>query len=155
MMSRASQGMLLASVLGILGLSATSSRAASAPSTGSPPSATSLAAYLQDAGAVAVADDTVSWSKDVMPIIQEHCAGCHGGEDEDGEVITEAYLNLLSYEDAMMGSENGTVIEPGDPDNSVLIDLITSGEMPDEGDPVPPEQIEVFRQWIAQGALDN
>lgn len=143
MMSRASQGLLLASVLGILGLSATASRAATPPPT------------VPFTGFRGVVADTVSWSKDVMPIIEKRCSGCHGGEDETGEVITEAYLNLLTYEDAMLGSENGTVIEPGDPDNSVLIDLITSGEMPDEGDPVPPEEIEVFRQWIAQGALDN
>ncbi len=36
-----------------------------------------------------------------------------------------------------------------------LVDMITSGEMPEEGDPVPPEKIELIRAWIEAGAPDN
>ncbi len=100
-------------------------------------------------------DTVISFADDILPIFQHRCAKCHGGEGEDGLVITEAYLTLLSYEGVMAGSEFGTVIEPGDPDASTLVDMITSGEMPEEGDPVPPEEIELIRAWIEAGALDN
>lgn len=105
--------------------------------------------------AVAAPDTVPSFATDVLPIFQSRCSECHGGEDEDGRVITEAYLDLQSYEGVMAGSEYGTVIEPGDADASTLIDMITTGEMPEEGDPVPPEEIELIRAWIVAGALDN
>ena len=98
--------------------------------------------------------DTVSFEADILPIFRSRCAECHGGE-ADGEVITEAYLNLVTYEGVMAGSEYGLVIEPGEPDESILVDMIESGEMPEEGELVPPEEIELIRAWIAAGAPDN
>jgi hypothetical protein len=142
------QSFVLASILGVLGLSAGSSRQGSSRQ-GSPASAPP-----HDASGTAL-DTVVSFSEDVLPIFRERCSACHGGEDENGDVITESYLDLLTYEGAMAGSEYGTVIEPGDPDASILVDMITEGDMPEEGDPVPPEEIEIIRTWIAQGAEDN
>ena len=97
----------------------------------------------------------ISFADDILPIFQKRCSECHGGEGEDGQVTTEAYLNLLSHEGVMAGSEYGTVIEPGAPEASTLIDMITSGEMPEEGDPVPPEEIQLIRAWIEAGAPNN
>lgn len=105
--------------------------------------------------ATAVPDTVMSFADDVLPIFRERCAQCHGGEDEAGQVITEAYLDLLTYEGVMMGSEFGTVVEPGEPAESVLLDMVEVGDMPEEGDPLPPEEIEIIRAWIAQGAADN
>lgn len=101
--------------------------------------------------------DTVSFSKQILPIFQNRCAKCHGAEDENGEVRTEVSLSLLEYERVMVGSEFGTVIEAGDPDGSFLLDMITAGDMPPEGegDKVPEEEIALIRTWIEQGALNN
>jgi len=49
----------------------------------------------------------------------------------------------------------GPVIEAGNPDGSLLIDMIASGDMPEEGDPVTPEELEVIKAWIAEGAENN
>lgn len=99
--------------------------------------------------------DTVSFADDVLPIFRQRCAECHGGEDENGEVRTEVSLNLLEYERVMAGSEFGTVIEAGDPANSFLLDMIVDGTMPEQGDPVPEEEIAVIRAWIEAGAPNN
>jgi len=101
------------------------------------------------------ADTVISFAADILPIFQKRCAECHGGEDESGGVVTEAYLDLLSYDGVMAGSEYGTVVEPGDPKASALVDMIVSGEMPEEGDLVPPEEIEIIRAWVESGAPDN
>jgi hypothetical protein len=95
------------------------------------------------------AHEAVSFSGDVMPILEEHCWECHSEEN------TELGLRLDSYEGIMAGSDYGTVIEPGDPTGSLLVDMVESGDMPDEGDPVPPEQLEVIKTWIAEGAENN
>ncbi len=99
--------------------------------------------------------DTVSFAKDILPIFEKRCAKCHGAEDENGEVRTEVSLNLLEYERVMVGSEFGTVIEAGDPDGSFLLDMIIAGDMPEEGDKVPEEEIALIRAWVEAGALNN
>ena len=78
------------------------------------------------------------------------CIGeCHGSETKEVE------LGLLTYEDVMKGSQYGTVIEAGDPDNSLLLEMVVAGEMPQEADPLPEEEIEILRSWIAAGAENN
>ena len=107
------------------------------------------------AGAVLSPPDTVSFAEDILPIFQQRCAKCHGAADENGEVRTEVSLNLLEYEKVMAGSEFGTVVEAGDPDGSFLIDMIVAGDMPEEGDKVPEEEIALIRAWIEAGAPNN
>ena len=107
------------------------------------------------AGPPSSAPDTVSFAEDILPIFQQRCAKCHGAADENGDVRTEVSLNLLEYEKIMAGSEFGTVIEAGDPANSFLLDMIVDGTMPEEGDPVPEEEIALIRTWIEEGAPNN
>lgn len=106
------------------------------------------------AGAPTAARAQVSYANDVFPILEKRCVRCHGGIDE-GEVRLELSLNMTTYEGLMLGSEYGEVVTPGDPDDSVLIQMIEDGDMPDEGDPVPPEELEILRAWIAEGANNN
>lgn len=101
------------------------------------------------------AADTVSFADDVLPIFRNRCAQCHGGAGEDGQTRTEASLNLLEYERVMMGSEFGTVVEAGSAENSFLLEMIVEGDMPEEGDPVPEDEIQVIRAWIEAGAPNN
>lgn len=99
--------------------------------------------------------EEVSYQNDVVPILEQYCLSCHGGVDEAGEKVVELGYDMSTYEGLMAGSDYGTVIEPGDPDGSLFIEMIVNGDMPEEGDPVPPEQIEVLRTWIAEGAQNN
>ena len=107
-----------------------------------------------DAG-TALSQDTVSFADDILPIFQNRCAKCHGAPDEDGEPRLESGLNLLEYEKVIAGSEWGTVVEAGDPANSFLLDMIVDQTMPEEGDPVPEEEIALIRAWIEAGAPNN
>ena len=101
------------------------------------------------------AADTVSFADDVLPIFRARCAKCHGGVGEDGEVRTEVSLNLLEYDRVMLGSEFGSVVEAGSAENSFLLEMIVEGDMPEEGDPVPEDEIAVIRAWIEAGAPNN
>jgi hypothetical protein len=98
----------------------------------------------------------VSFSGDVLPILQARCQSCHGGIDPaTGQVSIEVGLNMTTYDGIMAGSEYGAIVEPGGPDASLMIEMVSSGDMPLEGDPVPPAEIEVLRNWIAEGAANN
>jgi uncharacterized membrane protein len=91
----------------------------------------------------------VSFAEQVMPILEARCTECHSGSD------AELGLNLSTYEGVMAGSDYGAVIEPGNPDGSLLIDMVASGDMPEEGDPMPPEELDLIRTWIQEGAENN
>ena len=96
-----------------------------------------------------VAATGISFSDDVLPIIQSRCINCHGGQKiEEG-------LVLKTYSDIMAGSNNGPVIVPGDARNSLLVELITNLEMPKKGPKLTPPQIQLITDWVNQGALDN
>jgi mono/diheme cytochrome c family protein len=92
---------------------------------------------------------TVSFVKDVLPIIESRCINCHGGDR------TEKNLNLKTYADMMQGSENGSVVTAGDAAHSKLVELIVAQKMPKRGPKLTPPQIQLITDWVNQGALDN
>ena len=91
----------------------------------------------------------VSYSADIAPLFAEQCVSCHGDE------LAEAGLRLDSYEATMRGSEYGAVVEAGSAENSLLLDMIAAGEMPQEADPLDEDEVEMVRNWIVAGAEDN
>ncbi len=91
----------------------------------------------------------VSFQRDVLPIFTQVCVKCHGGEK------TQRSLVLKSFNDVMQGSENGPVIEPGDPANSLLVQMIVQGKMPKNGPKLLPDQIRVISDWVKEGAPNN
>ena len=91
----------------------------------------------------------VSYTQQVSPLFQSACGDCHGGDEP------ELGLDLTSYEAAMEGSDYGSVIEAGDADGSLLIDMIVAGDMPVDADPLSEEEIEMIRSWIDAGAENN
>ena len=97
----------------------------------------------------AVQGATVSFTNDILPIINSRCANCHGGNR------TEEGLVLLTYADILKGSENGPVIITGNADVSLLVEQVLSQEMPKRGPKLTPPQIQLIIDWINQGALDN
>ena len=90
----------------------------------------------------------VSFSRQIAPIFSAKCSECHGAETK------EAGLDLSTYESAMKGSEYGAVIEAGDA-GSLIIEMVTAGEMPQDADPLPAEEIALIRAWILAGATNN
>ncbi len=84
---------------------------------------------------------------DIRPILRAHCFDCHGATDgKEGGLD----LRLVRFQSA--GGESGPAIVPGDPENSYLLARIRAGEMPPNGEKVPPKEIETIARWIAAGA---
>jgi mono/diheme cytochrome c family protein len=84
----------------------------------------------------------------VAPILEAKCVRCHGGTSTKGD------LSLATLEAAREGGQSGPAIEPGKPDESLLIDMI-SGEkpaMPKGSAPLTPEEVATLRRWIEQVA---
>ena len=108
----------------------------------------SSAALAEDAP---VAPKPVSFYRQVRPILQRHCSGCHQPAKQGGN------LQLISYELFHKGGETGPSFVPGKPDESEIIRQISGEkpEMPLNSEPLAAKQIDVIRTWIAQGAKDD
>jgi mono/diheme cytochrome c family protein len=113
------------------------------------PAATEAATSTEAASTDATSATTTSFANNVMPILEAKCIKCHGVEAK------KEGLDLRTYEDLMAGSRNGSVLTPGDASNSVLVDLIQRGKMPNRGPKLTPEEIQTIIDWVNQGALNN
>lgn len=89
---------------------------------------------------------------DLEGVLQDHCVQCH----RDGNSLEG--LNLSSYEKTMEGSDNGPIVEPGEPDESELIKRlkgISQPRMPMSGPSLSEGQIQRFEAWIEAGAPET
>ena len=87
----------------------------------------------------------------IRPVLAESCYDCHNSVNKRKAGLA------LDYRDALLaGSENGSVIEPGNPEDSLLIWAIRheDTEMPAEGPKLSDAVIKDFEDWIAMGAPD-
>ncbi len=87
----------------------------------------------------------VTYTKDMQPIFESTCGTCHGGAAMMG-------LNLTTYETIMKGSANGPVVVAGDPENSKIVKVQSAGDHPGQ---LTPDQLELLKQWIKDGALEK
>ena len=99
--------------------------------------------------ATAAQTSSVSFAKDVMPIFESRCIKCHGGES------TKEGLDLKTYTSLMSGSKNGSVLAPGNANDSFLVHQLLDGEMPKRGPKLTPDQVQTIVNWVNAGALDN
>ena len=90
----------------------------------------------------------VDFAHEVVPLLQKHCIECHGGEKSKGGFSMNTRAMVLEAD----------VIEPGDPEDSILMELVLSDDederMPpaDKGnDPLNSGEIDVLKRWITAG----
>jgi hypothetical protein len=101
---------------------------------------------------------TVSYSQDVVPILDKYCKSCHM-PGQAGYVVSG--FELESYESLMAGTQFGPVVLPGDALTSVLVMLIEGRVDPalrmPHGDSTKPTDAEILtiRRWVEQGAKNN
>jgi len=106
---------------------------------------------------------SISFEKDVVPILNNYCVMCHlpGGAQGELSLYPDAWSELVG-----VPSKQSQLlqVEPGSPDRSYLyIKLIDSGEsvggsgqlMPVQQPALAPAHIEIIRLWIEQGAEQN
>jgi hypothetical protein len=101
------------------------------------------------AAATEPATATVSFVNDVLPVFESRCINCHGGEK------TNEGLDLKTYDSLMSGSKNGTVLTPGDANDSFIVKQVVEGKMPKRGPKLTPAQIQILMDWVNAGALNN
>lgn len=110
-----------------------------------------LVDYIRELGAGAPpTSGDVSFKKDVLPILKDECGICHG---------SLGGWDASSYQSVMESGDNGPVVNPGDPEASLLAQKLLGtqtigAEMP-PGSQLPQDEIQTILDWISAGAQDN
>jgi hypothetical protein len=102
----------------------------------------------------AMANDTVLYNRDVRPILADKCFACHGFDEK----TREAGLRLDTSDGATADHDGARAITPGDVATSEAWTRIHTSDpslrMPPESShkSLSPEEIDILRRWIEQGA---
>lgn len=109
-----------------------------------------LCGLIALAGSLAAAEP--SYYREIQPILQKNCTGCHQPAKKSSE------LDLTTFDGFRAGGKRGPAFTPGDAGGSVVVRYLT-GElkpaMPLGGSPLSKEDIDVVREWIASGGRDD
>ena len=93
--------------------------------------------------------ETVSFGRDVAPILLENCSGCHiGGRRIRGN------LNMANFAGMLRGGDSGSPVAAGVPKESLIVQRLRGID----SDVMPPQKklseakIKIIETWIAEGA---
>jgi Protein of unknown function (DUF1553)/Protein of unknown function (DUF1549)/Planctomycete cytochrome C len=114
-----------------------------------------LLGFFTGASVSAAPPDKIRFNEHIRPLLSGNCFYCHGPDLKH----READLRLDTREGATADLGGYAAIVPGKPDESTLLNRVSSTD-PDEFMPPPaskkphlmPDQIELLRRWIEQGA---
>ena len=100
----------------------------------------------------AAADGSPGYFRDVRPVLQRQCQGCHQPNS------LSSGLDLTTFEGFAKGGKRGPAFRAGSPAESLVVKYMR-GEMqplmPLGGTAVPKDQIEAISAWIAAGAKND
>ncbi|MEM6915571.1 MAG: PSD1 and planctomycete cytochrome C domain-containing protein [Verrucomicrobiota bacterium] len=106
--------------------------------------------------AMALAEGTIDFVRDIRPILNANCTGCHGGVKQAGGVSFVYADQVIDFE----GDSGYPVVVPKDVEESELFHRITLPA--DDSERMPPAdehpeglsdtEIALIRQWIEEGA---
>ena len=104
--------------------------------------------------APAPASSKVSYDKQIRPLFQAQCHGCHQPAKAKGEYVMTSFDRLLKA-----GESKKAPIVAGQPEKSHLVELIVpkngEAEMPKKKSPLNAVEIDLVKRWIAEGAVDD
>jgi Protein of unknown function (DUF1553)/Protein of unknown function (DUF1549)/Planctomycete cytochrome C len=83
----------------------------------------------------------------IVPILKSRCFKCHGAK------VKKAGLDLRRRFAILKGGDSGQALFAGKPDKSLIVNMVTSREMPPKGQrQLTADQIATLKRWVSQGA---
>ena len=86
---------------------------------------------------------TVSFDRDVLPLLQARCFECHSGNDPESGVRLDVWDEVINQ------------TSPRNAKASRLFDIVKTGEMPPEGDALTDAELDILHAWIDEGLAWN
>jgi hypothetical protein len=102
---------------------------------------------LSSLTAICDADGPPAHEDSVALLLVRNCLECHNPSDRKGG------LDLTRRERALAGGDSGPSLKPGDPAGSLLVERITTAEMPPQGRAkLSDAERQLLRDWVKAGA---
>ena len=97
----------------------------------------------------------VSYYKQIRPLVQVHCQGCHQPAKSQGNYIMTDHAMLLKA-----GDRGVKGVVPGKAGESHMLEVIRPkdgkrAEMPRGADPLAEKDVALIEKWIVEGAKDD
>jgi hypothetical protein len=100
---------------------------------------------------MATAEEPVSFRKDLGPLLLDKCLACHGPKKAEGGFRVDSFERVTKEGDS--GSPGFTAKDlDGSEAFRRMISEDADERMPLEADPLPAEQLALFKRWIEEGA---
>lgn len=117
------------------------------------PHALMMAVLLASRAAAAdTASQPVSFRRDLAPLLQRRCAGCHGEDGAKGGYRLDSFARLREP-----GDGGDAPVTPGKPRESALFKVLVATDpedrMPQKADPLPAAEIAMIERWLNEGAV--
>lgn len=106
--------------------------------------------------AMATGNEKISFMRDIAPVLNANCTGCHGGQQGADNMELDTFNRLRR------GGRSGDMLSAGNPGNSLLLRMLRGTakdqmgqnrpRMPRNRPPLTDEIIKKFETWIAEGA---
>jgi WD40 repeat protein len=94
---------------------------------------------------------SVSFMRDVAPILVQNCIACHNPKKSESKYVMTTFAQLSKG-----GKQGeGITLVPGKPDDCYLIDVLlpdAEPRMPYKLDPLPDDEIALVQRWVSEGA---
>ncbi|MES2391457.1 MAG: c-type cytochrome domain-containing protein [Acidobacteriota bacterium] len=95
------------------------------------------------------------YTSQVQPILRANCYSCHGAEKHKGGLRLDTRAGILA------GGEDGAILTPGHPEQSLIVSLIRREHPDADPPPMPPKEkdklsdadIATITRWIKAGAI--
>lgn len=106
----------------------------------------------------------ISYAGQVQAVFDHHCVACHRADGPSAGLVLERGLSYRQIMDVNATQAPMKLITPGNPQKSYLFrkmentHLAAGGQgylMPQFGGAAPAKDIEIVREWIAQGAREH
>ncbi len=101
--------------------------------------------------APADAQTSVSFEQHIRPILEARCTVCHAS------VNPQADLSLARHSALLKGGKGGPAVVRGQPDESLLIRVISGPKpaMPKVGASLTADEVALIRRWVIEGATND
>src|SRR5262245_65090067 len=111
-----------------------------------------LLALIFPAGARAEDEKPVSFQRDIRPLFQQHCQGCHQPARAQGDYVMTTYAALLKP-----GDTGKAPVVKGKPETSELISQVVADKdgkaaMPKNKPALAAGDVALLRRWVSEGA---
>ena len=96
------------------------------------------------------AEEKISYRRQIAPVLQTYCLGCHNRIDAEQE------LSLQAADDILRGGKTGVILDAQHPEESRLWKVLISADdnhMPPADQPqLSPEDLKTIQTWLKEGA---